>query len=116
MEGVVVNELARAGLFRIRATLVGSMAYRTYSGVVGLKLPDELVTTEDMDIAKFYGISIWIDESMPDIEEILKKVDPTSAPSFSPDETKLFSGFANATGSRSNSLHQTVATRTTPPD
>ncbi len=58
MEGIVVNELARAGLFRLRATLVGSMAYRTYSGVVGLKLPDELVTTEDMDIAKFYGISI----------------------------------------------------------
>jgi len=53
---------------------------------------------------------------MPDIEEILKKVDPTSAPSFSPDETKLFSGFAIATGFKSNSLHQTVATRTTPPD
>ncbi|WP_439402714.1 GSU2403 family nucleotidyltransferase fold protein [Bradyrhizobium sp. DASA03068] len=51
MEGLVVNELARAGLFRLRATLVGSMTYRTYSGVVGLKLPDELVTTEDMDIA-----------------------------------------------------------------
>ncbi|MEY9104351.1 hypothetical protein ABH994_005500 [Bradyrhizobium yuanmingense] len=82
------------------------MAYRTYSGVVGLKLPDELATTEDMDIAKFYGISIWIDESMPDIEEILKKVDPTCAPSFSPDETKLFSGFANATGFKVEFLTQ----------
>ncbi|MCA1415498.1 hypothetical protein I6F30_30875 [Bradyrhizobium sp. NBAIM20] len=91
------------------------MAYRTYSGVVGLKLPDELVTTEDMDIAKFYGISIWIDESMPDIEEILKKVDPTCAPSFSPDETKLFRVLPMPPASRSNSLHQTVATRTTPP-
>ncbi|WP_439366229.1 hypothetical protein ACNJYD_10245 [Bradyrhizobium sp. DASA03005] len=34
MEGLVVNELARAGLFPLRATLVGSMAYQTYSGVV----------------------------------------------------------------------------------
>jgi hypothetical protein len=98
MEGLVVNELARAGLFRLRATLVGSMAYQTYSGVLGVRLPDELVTTEDMDIAKFYGISISIDESMPDIEDVLKKVDATFAPSFSPDETNLFSGFANATG------------------
>ena len=98
MEGLVVSELARAGLFRLRATLVGSMAYQTYSGVLGVRLPDELVTTEDMDIAKFYGISISIDESMPDIEDILKKVDPTFAPSFSADETKLFSGFANAAG------------------
>ncbi|SFJ58843.1 GSU2403 family nucleotidyltransferase fold protein [Bradyrhizobium sp. Gha] len=98
MEGLVVSELARAGLFRLRATLVGSMAYQTYSGVLGVRLPDELVTTEDMDIAKFYGISISIDDSMPDIEDILKKVDPTFAPSFSPDETKLFSGFANAAG------------------
>jgi len=69
------------------------MAYQTYSGVLGAKLPGELATTEDMDIARFYGISISIDESMHDIGEILKKVDL-----FSPDETKPFSGFANATG------------------
>jgi len=98
MEGLVVNELARAGLFGFAPRSSVRWPIGPYSGVVGLKLPDELVTTEDMDIAKFYGISIWIDESMPDIEEILKKVDPTCAPSFSPDETKLFSGFANATG------------------
>ncbi|MEY9590924.1 hypothetical protein ABIA06_003215 [Bradyrhizobium yuanmingense] len=100
MEGFVVSELARAKLFRLRATLVGSMAYQTYSGVLGVRLPDELVTTEHMDIAKFYGISISIDESMPDIEQILKKLDPTFASSFSFDASKPFSGFANATGSK----------------
>lgn len=97
-EGKILAELARAGLFRLRATLVGSTAYQTYSGILGVRLPDELVTTEDLDIAKFYGISISIDESMPDIEGVLKKVDPTFAPSFSPDEPTLFSGFANASG------------------
>jgi hypothetical protein len=98
MEGLILAELARAGLFRLRATLVGSTAYQTYSGILGVRLPDELVTTEDLDIAKFYGISISIDESMPDIEGVLKKVDPTFAPSFSADEPNLFSGFANAAG------------------
>ncbi|TFV48259.1 GSU2403 family nucleotidyltransferase fold protein [Bradyrhizobium niftali] len=40
MEGLVVSELARAGLFRLRATLVGSMAYQTYSGILGVRLDD----------------------------------------------------------------------------
>ncbi len=98
LEGLVIGELAKAGLFRLRATVVGSVAYQTYSGTLGVKLPDELITTEDVDIAKFYGISISIDETMPDIETVLKKVDPTFAPSFSIDEQTLFSGFANAKG------------------
>lgn len=98
MEGQVLSELAIAGLFRLRATLIGSMAYQTYSGVLGVKLPDELIATEDLDIAKFYGISILIDEALPDLEMILKKVDESFSPSFSPDEPKLFSGFANASG------------------
>lgn len=98
LEGLVVSELAKAGLFRLRATVVGSVAYQTYSGILGVRLPDELITTEDVDIAKFYGISIFIDETMPDLETVLKKVDPTFAPSFSIDELNLFSGFANARG------------------
>lgn len=98
MEGLVIAELARAGIFRLRATLVGSVAYQTYGGVLGVRLPDELITTEDVDIAKFYGISIFIDETMPDLEAVLKKVDPTFAPSFSTDEPNLFSGYANAAG------------------
>jgi hypothetical protein len=98
LQGLVIAELAKAGLFRLRAAVVGSVAYQTYSGVLGVRLPDELIATGDVDIAKFYGISISIDETMPDIETVLKKVDPTFAPSFSIDEPTLFSGFANASG------------------
>jgi hypothetical protein len=98
LEGEVIAELAKAGLFRLRATLVGSAAYQTYSGILGVKLPDELITTEDVDIAKFYGISVSIDETMPDMETILKKVDPTFAPDFSGDEPTLFAGYRNARG------------------
>ncbi|RXG85873.1 hypothetical protein EAS61_35045 [Bradyrhizobium zhanjiangense] len=114
MEGLVVNELARAGLFRLRATLVGSMAYQTYSGVLGVKLPDELVTTEDMD--KFYGISISIDESMPNIEEILKRWIRHLRPHSPPMKPSCSAVLPMPPASRSNSSHQTVATRTTPPD
>jgi hypothetical protein len=98
LEGEIIKELAKAGLFRLRATLVGSVAYQTYSGILGVRLPDELIATQDIDIAKFYGISISIDETMPDLEAVLKKVDPTFAPAFSPDEPSLFPGFKNDKG------------------
>jgi hypothetical protein len=98
LEGRVVAELAKAGIFRLRAILVGSAAYQTYSGVLGVRLPDELITTGDIDIAQFYGVSIFIDETMPDLENVLKKVDRTFEPSFSGNEQKLFSGFKNAAG------------------
>jgi hypothetical protein len=98
LQGEVISELAKAGLFRLRATLVGSAAYQTYSGLLGVRLPDELITTDDIDIAKFYGISISIDETKPDIEKVLRKTDPTFAPAFSPDEPSLVSGFKTAQG------------------
>jgi hypothetical protein len=82
LEGEVIAELAKAGLFRLRATLVGSTAYQTYSGILGVRLPDELITTEDVDIAKFHSISISIDETMPDMEIVLKKVDPDVCSGF----------------------------------
>jgi hypothetical protein len=97
-EGQVVAALAKAGIFRLRANLVGSVAYQTYSGVLGVRLPDELISTGDVDIAQFRGISILIDETMPDLENVLKKVDPTFEPSFSASEQKLFGGFKNAAG------------------
>jgi hypothetical protein len=115
LEGRVVAELAKAGIFRLRAILVGSAAYQTYSGVLGVRLPDELITTGDVDIAQFYGVSIFIDETMPDLENVLKKADRTFEPSFSANEQKLFSGFKNAAGfkvefltpNRGNKAHST---------
>lgn len=98
LEGEVISELAKAGLFRLRATLVGSAAYQTYSGLLGVRLLGELITTDDVDIAKFYGISISIDETMPDIEKVLRKADPTFTPAFSPDGPSLVPGFKNAQG------------------
>jgi hypothetical protein len=56
------------------------------------------ISTGDVDIAQFRGISIFIDETMPDLENVLKKVDPTFGPSFSASEQKLFGGFKNAAG------------------
>lgn len=97
LEGLVIAKLAKAGIFRLRATVVGSVAYQTYPGVLGVKLPDDLYATEDV-IAKFYGISILIDEVMPDLEDVLKKADDTFAPSFSIDETNPYGGLINASG------------------
>jgi hypothetical protein len=63
-----------------------------------VRLANALLTTEDIDIAKFHGISISIDEKMPDLEAVLKTVDPIFAPAFSPDELSLVGGFKNGAG------------------
>jgi hypothetical protein len=113
LEGRVVAELAKAGIFRLRAILVGSAAYQTYSGVLGVRLPDELITTGDVDIAQFYGVSIFIDETMPDLENVLKKADRTFEPS--PPTNKNYSaGSRTPRDSKSNSLLRIAETRLTP--
>lgn len=77
IEGDVVRALAEAGLFRVNGMLVGSVAYQTYSGLLGAKLPREAMRTTDVDFAQDHGISVNIGDATPDLFDVLKKVDPT---------------------------------------
>jgi hypothetical protein len=77
--GDVLAAMAAAGVFRLRACVIGTVAYQTYGGLLGVKLADAAVQTGDVDIAQFRSISIAIaedDRTVP-MRDILKSVDPS---------------------------------------
>jgi len=75
--GDVVAALARAGVFRLRGVLVGTLAYQTYSAMLGVRLPRTLLQTADVDVAQFAGVSVALGDQTPPMLEILKGVDPS---------------------------------------
>lgn len=75
--GDVVEAMGAAGIFRLRGVLVGTVAFQTYAGHLGVKLPGASLQTGDADFAQHYSISSQVDDSLPPILEILQGVDPT---------------------------------------
>jgi hypothetical protein len=75
--GDVVEALWKAGIFRLRAVLVGTLAYQTYSGLLGVRLPAAAIMTGDVDFAQFHAVSAAVDDTMPPILETLQTVDQT---------------------------------------
>jgi len=75
--GQVVEGLAKAGFFRLRGVLVGTVAYQCYSAVLGTRLDAAAMQTGDVDFAQFHEISVAIKDSMPPILEVLRGVDRT---------------------------------------
>ena len=81
LTGRVLEALAEAGVFRMRAVVVGTIAYQCYSGLLGVKLGASNAMTSDLDLAQFPSISIAIDDATErPIEEILRRVDPGFRP------------------------------------
>lgn len=76
-EGEIIGALSKAGVFRVNGLLIGSMAYQTYSGALGLRLPSALLATQDADFAQDHGISVHIGDRTDNIPEALRSVDPT---------------------------------------
>lgn len=75
--GDVVAALARAGVFRLRSVLVGTVAYQSYPAILGAKLPNALLQTSDVDIAQFTSISVAVGDQTAPILDILRDVDKT---------------------------------------
>src|SRR5579872_4050099 len=76
--GAVIEALARAGVFRLRGVLVGTMAYQTYSGLLGYRLPKAAVQTGDIDVAQFSDVSVAVADAVPDnMLNLLRQVDPS---------------------------------------
>lgn len=59
---------------------MGTIAYQTYSGMLGVKLPSPALQTGDVDIAQFMTISIGVEDSTPPVLDVLKEVDKTFRP------------------------------------
>lgn len=78
--GDVIAALQRNGLFRLRAVLVGTVAFQAYSAHLGVRLPSASLQTGDADFAQFHSISAEIGDSLPPILDILRQVDDTFRP------------------------------------
>ncbi|MBD9596310.1 hypothetical protein IB270_26060 [Ensifer sp. ENS05] len=75
--GEVTRALADAGLFRLRAVLIGSVAFGCYSGLLGVRLPNTAIQTGDADFAQDFAISSGVEDRLPPILEVLRSVDET---------------------------------------
>ena len=73
--GEAVAAMARAGIFRLRAVLVGTVAYQTYPGMLGTRLPSASMTTSDIDVAQFSNVCVAVDDATAPMLDVLKTVD-----------------------------------------
>lgn len=73
--GDVVEALWRAGAFRLRCVLVGTVAFQAYSGLIGVRLPLPTLMTTDIDVAQFHSVSVLVEDSLPPVLDILRLVD-----------------------------------------
>jgi len=73
--GRVVEALARAGTFRLRGVLVGTVAFQTYSAMLAARLPLVALQTGDVDIAQFADASVAVQDHTPPMLEVLQQVD-----------------------------------------
>ena len=78
--GNIVAALAKAGVFRLRGVLVGTVAYHTYPAMLGTRLPIASLQTGDIDIAQFSDVSIAVEDSTPVMLDVLREVDPSFRP------------------------------------
>jgi hypothetical protein len=80
--GSILQALSDAGVFRVRACLVGTTAYQVYAPMLGVRLPSASLQTQDRDIAQFTAISMAIDdgEQTPSLLEMLQRADPSFRP------------------------------------
>ncbi len=70
--GSLMASFEKAGLFRLGATLVGTIAFRLYEGELGLRYGfDEAAQTNDIDIASFERLSLALEDV---VSEPLQKV------------------------------------------
>lgn len=78
--GNALAALAKAGVFRLRGVLVGTVAYQTYPAMLGVALPNPSLQTDDIDIAQFEDVSVAITDRTRPVIDILKEVDATFRP------------------------------------
>lgn len=84
--GQVIQALARAGVFRLGGTLVGTHAFRTYEGVLGIQIGfDQMAATDDIDIASFERLSLVLDDTVEhDLVDVFAELEFAPVPSLRP--------------------------------
>ncbi|HEY2275225.1 MAG TPA: GSU2403 family nucleotidyltransferase fold protein [Steroidobacteraceae bacterium] len=75
LSGRIVEAFWKAGFFRLRGVLVGTLAFQTYAGLLGVRLGRRPLMTQDADFAQFWGISENVGESIEPPLDVLRTVD-----------------------------------------
>ena len=76
MSGKILSALSEAGVFRLRAVVVGTVAFQTYAPMLGVRFQNTAGQTGDLDLAQFHSISISVDDQIEgSMLERLKSVD-----------------------------------------
>jgi hypothetical protein len=74
----IVDALARAGLFRAGAVLVGSHAFVSIGAALGVSWSGDTIATADVDICRDEFVTVACDELHPvDVPGVLTELDPT---------------------------------------
>jgi hypothetical protein len=74
--GTLIERLAKAGFFRLRGVLVGTIAFQAYPGLVGAR-PERNLNTGDLDLAQDHGISVALDDTMERVLDSIIEIDAT---------------------------------------
>ena len=77
ISGAVIEAMWKAGFFRLRGVLVGTLAFQAYAGPLGIRLGGRPLMTQDADFAQFWGVSENVGESMASPLAVLQGVDET---------------------------------------
>ena len=94
-EGAIAGVLADLGLFEAGSVLVGSVAFQTYGGMMGVRLTEAGYRTEDMDVAQPLGLRMDAQAGTVDLLPALKVVDVTFEPIFHSGHSRLIVGYKN---------------------
>ncbi|WP_420959785.1 GSU2403 family nucleotidyltransferase fold protein [Brucella sp. IR073] len=100
LTGDLTELLWKAGIFRLRAVLVGTVAFQTYAGLLGVRLPSAQIMTGDFDIAQFHSICLLVEDSIPPILETLRQLDASFREVPHQSDSRFSSAFVNARGYR----------------
>ena len=84
--GQAVSAMARAGVFRLGGTLVGTQAFRLYEGELGVRIGlDQSAVTDDIDIASFERLSVVLGDSVePSLADVFSQLKFEPVPSLEP--------------------------------
>lgn len=100
MAGDVVQVLADGGFFRLRGVLVGTVAYQAYEPILGVRLPEAILQTGDADFAQFHSISAAVQDEIPPMLDLLRRVDPTFREVPHPADSRRTTAFVSRSGFR----------------
>jgi hypothetical protein len=76
LSGAILEALSSAGAFRLRAVVVGSVAFQCYAPMLGVRFPASMARTADLDIAQFHSVALAVDDEIDaDLLTVLRRVD-----------------------------------------